>query len=137
MKRFIDSNLRITRLHDDLLKVDDKSKKEKIIEDLKKETESYVEKYVKENLKEEREKIGKTFRYTFSAIVILAFMYLNYFIVDFIKDLYEVDKANISNENYTRIIDQKVIMVLISGVLIETAIAFGLLAKSIFNIKPQ
>jgi len=69
----------------------------------------------------------------------IIFFLINGFVIYIVHKAFSYDLYFIKNEdifnNYQRIVDQKVLISLIVGVIAETAFAFGLLAKYIFNIK--
>lgn len=79
--------------------------------------------------------IDRTFKVAFSVALTVVFITLNFFVVYLITTILENDITQIYlDPKYKPIIDQKVIIALVTGVIAETALAFGLLARYVFKI---
>ncbi len=129
-KHYFTENLdRIFSLKEELAEEQDKSKKKELIEELTEATKNIT----KTNTYKD---VNKLFRILFSCFIFIIFLLLNIFVIyliyeGFHQDIYFLEK----DVNYDRLINFKVILVLISGVVIETSIAFRLLAKNVLNVK--
>jgi hypothetical protein len=130
MKAYLtNSQKEIIKLKNQIINEPDSKKKEEIV--------GNIEKITKEiTTNEVHEKVNKTFKIIFSILVSIIFLALNIFVAIIIWDSFCFDLEMLRNDSfneYKRLIDQKVLIALITGIIVETAIAFRLLAKHVFN----
>lgn len=119
----------IINLKNQIMSESNKDKKKELIEDIEKITKNVT-------TSEVHEKVNKTFKIIFSILVSVIFLCLNIFVAIIIWKAFCFDIEALRDnyiEEYKRLIDQKVLIALITGIIVETAIAFRLLAKHVFN----
>lgn len=75
------------------------------------------------------------YRRLFTGLVIAIYVTTNVLIGFILIKLFYLDIAQYATENYVRVVDGKVIIALITGVVVQTAASFGILTKYVYGAK--
>ena len=134
MKDFSSHAKKIISIRSQAIEAESIETRKELINKLEAETRKEAEEVVLDTLESK-------FKTIFSVSLMIVFFVLNVFIVwiihkAFLQDLLYLNEPDKYFE-YKRLVDQKVLIALIAGVLAETALAFGLLARYVFNTSQE